>query len=56
MSVVLVARNEETGPRQPEAIGLYERAGYRPIAAFGAYVGTADLDDSLYYERVLDFS
>ena len=44
----------ETGPRQPEAIGLYERAGYRPIAAFGAYVGTADLDDSLFYERVLD--
>ena len=26
-------------PRQPEAIGLYTRAGYRPIAAFGAYVG-----------------
>ena len=40
----------ETGPRQPEAIGLYEGAGFRPIAAFGAYVG-AD-DDSLFYERV----
>ena len=29
----------ETGPRQPEAIGLYTGAGYRPIEAFGAYVG-----------------
>ena len=44
----------ETGPRQPEAIGLYERAGYRPIAAFGAYVGAAHTEDSLYYERLLD--
>ena len=26
----------ETGPRQPEAIGLYTAAGYRPIGAFGA--------------------
>ena len=44
----------ETGPRQPEAVGLYERAGYRPIAAFGAYVGSPDAADSLFYERVLD--
>jgi len=44
----------ETGPRQPEAIGLYERAGYRPIAAFGAYAGAADAEHSLFYERVLD--
>jgi GNAT superfamily N-acetyltransferase len=44
----------ETGPRQPEAIGLYERAGYRPIEAFGAYVGAADPDLSLFFERVLD--
>ena len=29
----------ETGPRQPEAIGLYTRAGYRPIAAFGELRG-----------------
>ncbi|MGY1764246.1 GNAT family N-acetyltransferase [Geodermatophilus sp. SYSU D00779] len=41
----------ETGPRQPEAVALYEGAGYRPIAAFGPYV---DADDSLFYERVLD--
>ena len=46
----------ETGPRQPEAIGLYERAGYRPIAAFGAYVGAPDAEDSLFYERVLPAS
>jgi GNAT superfamily N-acetyltransferase len=41
----------ETGPRQPEAIALYEGAGYRPIAAFGPYAD--DADDSLFYERVL---
>ncbi|WP_409329347.1 GNAT family N-acetyltransferase [Trujillonella humicola] len=44
----------ETGPRQPEAIGLYESAGYRPIAAFGVYVDEPDAGCSLYYERVLD--
>jgi GNAT superfamily N-acetyltransferase len=42
----------ETGPRQPEAIALYEGAGCRPIAAFGPYAD--DADDSLFYERVLD--
>ena len=44
----------ETGPRQPEAIGLYSGAGYRPIAAFGAYVGAADAEESLFFERHLD--
>ena len=29
----------ETGTRQPEAIGLYESAGYRVIPAYGEYVG-----------------
>jgi GNAT superfamily N-acetyltransferase len=43
----------ETGPRQPEAVGLYERAGYRPIGAFGAYVDAPDAAESLFYERVL---
>jgi GNAT superfamily N-acetyltransferase len=42
----------ETGPRQPEAVALYEGAGYRPIPAFGAYAD--DGDDSLFFERVLD--
>jgi GNAT superfamily N-acetyltransferase len=43
----------ETGPRQPEAIALYERAGYTPIRAFGAYVGAAEATESLFYERAL---
>jgi GNAT superfamily N-acetyltransferase len=43
----------ETGPRQPEAVSLYERAGYRAIPAFGAYVGAPEAADSLFYERVL---
>jgi GNAT superfamily N-acetyltransferase len=43
----------ETGPRQPEAIGLYESAGYRPIGPFGGYVDEPDAGCSLYYERTL---
>ncbi|MGY1735965.1 GNAT family N-acetyltransferase [Geodermatophilus sp. SYSU D00684] len=43
----------ETGPRQPEAIALYEGAGYRPIPAFGAYVDAPGAGCSLYYERDL---
>ena len=43
----------ETGPRQPEAIALYSGAGYRSIAAFGAYAGAPDAADSLFFERVL---
>jgi putative acetyltransferase len=27
----------ETGPRQPEAIGLYSKSGFGEIAAFGEY-------------------
>ena len=29
----------ETGDRQPEAIALYERSGYRRIPNFGSYAG-----------------
>jgi GNAT superfamily N-acetyltransferase len=43
----------ETGPRQPEAIALYTRAGYRPTEAFGAYVADANAGDSLFFERAL---
>jgi GNAT superfamily N-acetyltransferase len=43
----------ETGTRQPEAIGLYRDAGYRPIEAFGAYVGDPDAAESLFFERTL---
>lgn len=42
----------ETGPLQHEAIALYERSGYRPIAAFGHYVGEPD-EWSRYYEKEL---
>lgn len=34
------------------AVARYEGAGYRPIAAFGAYAD--EVDDSLFYERVLE--
>jgi GNAT superfamily N-acetyltransferase len=44
----------ETGPRQPEAIGLYVSAGYGPIQAFGAYAGDPAAEESLFFERVLD--
>jgi putative acetyltransferase len=40
----------ETGTPQPEAIGLYEAAGYRAIPAYGPYVHTAH---SRCYEKVL---
>jgi GNAT superfamily N-acetyltransferase len=43
----------ETGPRQPEAVGLYAGAGYRPIGPFGVYSGAPDAADSLFFERVL---
>ena len=46
----------ETGPRQPEAVGLYTGAGYRPIDAFGAYRGDPAAHDSLFFERLLDLS
>lgn len=32
----------ETGPLQPEAIGLYLRAGYLPIENYGEYAGVVD--------------
>lgn len=32
----------ETGPLQPEAIGLYLSAGYAPTENYGEYVGVAD--------------
>ena len=41
----------ETGTLQPEAVRLYEGAGYRQIPNFGDYVGAAA---SLCYERILE--
>jgi putative acetyltransferase len=41
----------ETGILQPEAVGLYERAGYRATAAFGNY--PADDPVSLFFAKRL---
>lgn len=43
----------ETGPRQPEAVGLYRSAGYRPTGPFGAYADDPAAADSLFFERDL---
>jgi GNAT superfamily N-acetyltransferase len=40
----------ETGPRQPEAAGLYTAAGYSRVGPFGGYVAT-DRGGSLYFQR-----
>lgn len=40
----------ETGPLQPEAIGLYTRAGYGAIPCWGAYAGEPN---SVCFERKL---
>ena len=40
----------ETGPRQPEAIALYEKLGYRRIPNYGPY---ADLTLSICMEKTL---
>ncbi|MNC55493.1 putative acetyltransferase [compost metagenome] len=40
----------ETGIKQPEAIALYEKHGYRPIDLFGPYIGDPD---SLCYGKIL---
>ncbi len=42
----------ETGKRQPEAIRLYQRNGYRPIPNYGQYVG---VENSVCFEKQLDF-
>ena len=41
----------ETGTKQPEAVRLYEGAGYKRIPNFGDY---ADDESSLCFERVLE--
>lgn len=40
----------ETGKRQPEAIQLYTKAGYKPIPNYGQYVG---IDNSVCFEKML---
>lgn len=41
----------ETGNRQPEAIALYKKSGYRQIPNYGKYAG---VDNSLCFEKKLD--
>jgi putative acetyltransferase len=45
----------ETGTRQPEAIGLYTAAGFRPCGAFGPYATMpfAMIETSLFFEKRL---
>src|SRR5687768_1227451 len=38
----------ETGKRQPEAIGLYKKNGYKPIPNYGQY---AEIENSLCFEK-----
>ena len=40
----------ETGNAQPEAVGLYEKLGFRPIPCFGVYAG---MPSSLCFEKPL---
>ena len=41
----------ETGKRQPEAIALYEKKGYRKISNYGQYT---DIENSICFEKLLD--
>lgn len=45
----------ETGTLQEEAIGLYERMGFRPRGPFGAYATmlARNIETSLFFEKVL---
>ena len=43
----------ETGKRQPEAIKLYERNGYKRISNYGQYIG---IDNSLCFKKELIIS
>ena len=41
----------ETGKRQPEAIALYKKNGYKLISNYGQYAG---VDNSLCFEKILN--
>jgi hypothetical protein len=45
----------ETGTRQTEAIGLYQRWGFRPRGPFGHYASLPPerIDASLFFEKLL---
>jgi len=38
----------ETGKRQPEAIALYKKSGYKSISNYGQYIG---MDNSVCFEK-----
>jgi len=40
----------ETGKRQPEAIALYKKRGYRLIPNYGQYAG---VENSVCFEKIL---
>ncbi|MEN2281486.1 GNAT family N-acetyltransferase [Algoriphagus sp. SE2] len=40
----------ETGKRQPDAIALYEKAGYKQIPNYGQYIG---VENSVCYQKSL---
>jgi len=42
----------ETGKKQPEAIALYEKNGYKRIPNYGQY---AEIENSLCFEKVLKY-
>jgi putative acetyltransferase len=41
----------ETGKRQPEAIGLYQKGGYKIIPNYGQYAG---IENSVCFEKELN--
>ena len=41
----------ETGKRQPEAIALYKRNGYKSISNYGQYIG---MDNSVCFEKEIE--
>jgi putative acetyltransferase len=45
----------ETGTRQHEAIGLYQRMGFRPRGPFGTYAAmpACNIETSLFFEKTL---
>jgi putative acetyltransferase len=45
----------ETGTHQQEAIGLYERVGFRPRGPFGPYAAmpARNIETSLFFEKIL---
>jgi len=48
----------ETGTSQQEAIGLYERMGFRPRGPFGPYAAmpACNIETNLFFEKTLPYS